>query len=378
VKEESKEPSTETGTEQDPVAPAAARQNGDAPVVAPRKSSRGTGVGWLALLLAIAAMGLSGWMYYQSTLVVAERSDAGAALDAALSSQRQDAATLRRENDATLDRLREEITAIQLRSDEQLAGLSAALQTQRQQLLEVNSTDRSDWMLAEAEYLLRLANQRLIMASDVRSAMALLSSADAILLELNDVSLHSARGAIARDLAALRAVPVADVEGTWLRIQALVGEIDRLTLFELREQESRVAELPADSNWQQRLKTGFAAALEKLAGYVTIRRRDAPYSALLDPQWEGLVRQNLRLVLEQARSALLSGNQSLYSQSLGNAKRWVAEFFSFNEAAVLSLQQELGRLEAIPVGQQYPDISGSLSALKTAANSRHATEGGSL
>ena len=160
MKEESKEPNTETGTEQEPVATAAARQNDDAPVVAPRKSSRGTGVGWLALLLAIAAMGLSGWMYYQSTLVVAERSDAGAALDAALSSQRQDAATLRRENDATLDRLREEIAAIQLRSDEQLAGLSAALQTQRQQLLEVNSTDRSDWMLAEAEYLLRLANQR--------------------------------------------------------------------------------------------------------------------------------------------------------------------------------------------------------------------------
>ena len=45
----------------------------------------------------------------------------------------------------------------------------------------------------------------------------------------------------------------------------------------------------------------------KLSDYIVIRRRDVPMQALMDPQWEGLVRQNLRMLLEQAQVALLSG-----------------------------------------------------------------------
>ena len=45
--------------------------------------------------------------------------------------------------------------------------MDAALVIQREEIARFGATDRKDWLLAEAEYLLRLANQRLIMSGDV-------------------------------------------------------------------------------------------------------------------------------------------------------------------------------------------------------------------
>jgi uroporphyrin-3 C-methyltransferase len=366
-------PAEAAGSPEPASPPAKPQPKPDVPIARPvRAGRRGNAVAWLALLLALAAALVSGWLYYRSLGADSEGQGVRDEMNAALVSQRQEAAQQRRQNEAALDRLREELAALGFRSEERLNALQSALQTQRQRLLEINSTDRSDWMLAEAEYLLRLANQRLIMAADQRSALALLASADSILLELDDVGLYNARAAIARDTAVLRAQPRVDVEGTWLRLQALVGQVDSLVLFELPESQPRQESLAEDAGWRDRLEHGLSAALETLAGYVTIRRRDAPYEALLDPRWEGLVRQNLRMLLEQCRAALLSGNQVLYDESIANASRWIGEFFSFNEAGVQALQEELQALAGLNISQSYPSLTDSLTAIKAASNARHA------
>jgi uroporphyrin-3 C-methyltransferase len=345
-----------------------------APVVPPSPPRRGGGVAWLALLLALLALGASGWMVYQAEL--APKDDTAAAALAELDARQSEAlAQIRSSNATALETLQRQQKQLAGGMEESLTAMQTALQSQRQRLLEINSADRSDWMLAEAEYLLRLANQRLIMAADVRSAIALLASADAILLELDDVELHPARAALARDLAALRAVGQVDVEGIWLRIQALADQVDTLTLFALPERHKSELAPSQPVDWQRRLRSGFATAWETLSSYIVISRRQTAYSPLLDPQWEGLVRQNLRMLLEQARTALLSGNIKLYQLSLDNARRWVAEFFSYNEAAVAALDTELEDLAGLDIDQQYPNISGSLATLKVAIDLRHAVEG---
>jgi uroporphyrin-3 C-methyltransferase len=256
-----------------------------------------------------------------------------------------------------------------------IAGLEASLDSQRRQLLEMSSTDRSDWALAEAEYLLRLAYQRLLLAKDVESAMALLASADAIIRELDDTSLFPAREAIARDLAALRAVPDIDREGAWLQLQALAGRIDSLVLFEIPDTAPETAEVPADAGWRERLQHGFRAALQKISDYVVIRRREEPYEVLIDPQWEQLVRQNLRMQIAQAQAALLSGNQVLYDASIKSVRRWLAEFFDFNQKDVEVLDVQLAELASLAVASDFPDISESLEAVKLASDLRHTGRG---
>jgi uroporphyrin-3 C-methyltransferase len=273
--------------------------------------------------------------------------------------------------------LARQVGELRAQREQQFNSMQSALQSQRQQLLELRSTDRADWLLAEVEYLLRLAHQRLLLADDVRSALALLYSADAIVAELDAPDLHALRGAITSDAAALRAIPEVDIEGIWLRLRALSGEVDALLLFELPEPEIEETEAPADADWQQRLEHGFRSALGRLAGYVMIKRREAAYQPLMDPQWERLVRQNLRMLLEQSQSALLSGNSDLYQQSLVNTRRWLAEFFAFRETPVAALDQELAALLAVDISRDYPGVSDSLSAVKAALNARHAARGGS-
>jgi uroporphyrin-3 C-methyltransferase len=244
-------------------------------------------------------------------------------------------------------------------------------------LLELRSTDRSDWSLAEAEYLVRLAHQRLLLAADVRSALALLVSADSIVQALDDADLHPLRSALASDIAALRAVPEFDLEGSWLRIRAIANQVDNLLLFKLPEREVPPAQPAPAADWRGRLEHGLQAATSRLSSYLVIRRRETPYQPLMDPQWEQLVRQNLRMLLEQGQTALLAGNEVLYQQSLMSARRWVKEFFAFNEAGVVALEKELEALHGLDISREYPEITASLAAVKTAVNLRHNTaEGG--
>ncbi|MCX2979520.1 hypothetical protein EYC98_01445 [Halieaceae bacterium IMCC14734] len=348
-----------------------------------RKSGAAVLLAVVALLLALAAAGGSGWMFYQGQLLepTADLTADLNRLQNQLAALQQSAAVQQREIGENLSaqqqRLQRQLEQSTADYEQRFAALQDGQNNQRERLLEYATTDRSDWMLAESEYLLRLANQRIIMAADVRSAKALLQSADQILLELDSADLLSVRAAIAADLAALRAVPAVDVEGTWLRLQALVGQIDALRLFELPEQDALTTGPAPSGDWQQRLQQGVDSAGSKLSRYIVINRRDTPYEPMMGPQWEQLVRQNLRMLLEQSRAALLSGNQQLYQQSLTNCRFWLAEFFNQDTAGVAALDTELEALAGVTVTRSYPDISTSMMAVKTVINTRHLASGGS-
>ncbi len=101
-----------------------------------------------------------------------------------------------------------------------------------------------------------------------------------------------------------------------------------------------------------------------------IRRRDVPMHALMDPQWEGLVRQNLRMLLEQAQVALLSGNQTLYQESLQRSQHWVAQFFDTDEAASRAMAREITQLEGQTIAVNMPDLGRSMRALDEAVKNR--------
>ncbi len=256
-----------------------------------------------------------------------------------------------------------------VRQSRELQELSAELSTVAGgSEVDIN---RSKWLLAEVEYLLRLANQRLIMTGDVASAQALLSSADNILRDLNDVGLLEVRRALASDLATLRAMPSIDIEGTYVRLAALIEQVDQLVVFQLPEPAERpVVEQEVEQGWQGRLRRGYEEALAKLAAYVVVRRRQTPAEALMDPQWERLVRQNLRMLLEQAQVALLSGNQVLYRESLERSRHWVQEFFESDAAGAAAMSREIAELAQQTVSVELPDISASMQALDQAVSQR--------
>ena len=271
-----------------------------------------------------------------------------------------------REQQARLTEHQARLTEQQRRLTEQQARSAE----QQRRLGELSAEDQRAWQLAEIRYLLRLANQRLIMAGDTRSAEALLRSADNTLRELGDADLHALRAAVAADLAAVRAIPQLDIQGLYLRVEALMREADALVLFELPERAAVATEPPSAEDWQARLAQGYAAAVAKLSEYIVVSRRDVPIEALMDPQYESLVRQNLRMLLEQAQAAMLSGNTLLYRKSLARAEGWVTQFFEEDERSAQAMAEELRRLRDERVAVDPPDLGASLAALDAVTRTR--------
>ena len=344
---------------------------------APRKSS--SLVAWLALLLVIAL-----------TLGVAWVVREGQAKELALTQRMAQLETVAQGKQASQKALENELrtglasglATLETKEGGELSRLSKSLESLKAQLAKQQATlarfsgaERENWLLAEIGHLLRLANQRLVMGADPVAAEALLKSADTVLRGVDDPSLHVVRAAIAKEIAALRALPKVDLEGIYLRLAALMEQADKLVIFQLPKQAERPQPAPA-SDWQGRLHQGYKAALSKLSDYVIIRRRDVPMQALMDPQWEGLVRQNLRMLLEQAQIALLSDNQAVYVASLKSAQQSVAQFQASDEVGAKAISVEITRLQGLTIGIALPDISLSLQALDDAIEKRLQSKGG--
>jgi len=348
----------------------------NAPPKKERASSKGfSGVAWLALLLVLLTAGAGAWFGQQALRIESEFNARLVSVETSLireDSTLDDFGLEWQKRLAVESAKREDLEA---RQGETLRSLESQLATQRAELARFGAVDRQDWLLAEAQYLLRLANQRLIMAGDVVAAKALLGSADSILRELDEVSLHDVRAAIAADLAAVRAVPQRDIQGMYLTLAALIEQADKLVIFQMPDKVEAIAVEPAEG-WEDRLKQGYEDALLKLSNYIIIRRRDVPVEALMDPQWEGLVRQNLRMLLEQAQVALLSSNQRLFRETLERARHWLAEFFLSDEAAAAALSEEIAALEGKEISADMPDISRSLAAVDNALDQRMQRGGG--
>jgi len=371
--------------------PADGGRGGDGSEPPPRRSF--SAVAWLALLLVLGLGGAAAWYLPQLQLKEEALTGRIEQLEAFASGKQENLDSVRKE---IRQELNTNLAGIRAELDEQRSSLRGAtkelqqgtsslarrlemmeaqLAKQREELSRFNTEDRPSWLLAEAEYLLRLANQRLVMAGDTVAARALLESADNILREIDNVALHAVRRAVAADLAAVRALPSIDVEGIYLRLAALIEQADQLQIFSLPEREAQ-PEAPAADDWQSRLREGYKAALQKLSEYIAIRRRDVPVQALMDPQWEGLVRQNLRMLLEQAQVALLSGNAKLYRESLERAEHWVSRFEESDETTASAMSREINQLADLRVTVDMPDVSRSLSALDEVVGKRLQQRGG--
>jgi uroporphyrin-3 C-methyltransferase len=323
---------------------------------------------FLAFLLALAALGVAGWQTWRDQIEsdLADNLTSAAIRDQslALSDLRQQVADLRADTRADRRLI-----------EEKIAALGARIETLQQNIDELTAIDRSDWELAEADYLLQLANQRLLLGGDTGTALQLFQAADAILRAIDDSGLLPVRAALAQDLAAVKAVPAVDVDGIYLAIAAAADQAAALSLIRPPELPAATPTEPppaADDTWSGRLGTGLEAALTRLGQLVQVRRREEPYQPLLAPQYEAALRQNLALMFEQAEAALLAGNQRLYEASLEKAQTWVTTYFTLDEQATRAVADTIAELKTRQIRPPIPDASASRRALNTFITSRRA------
>jgi uroporphyrin-3 C-methyltransferase len=244
----------------------------------------------------------------------------------------------------------------------QLDNIELRVNAQGRRLIELGSTTRSDWLLAEAEYLARLARQRLQTERSVKSPLALLESVDAILSQIDDPNLLAARNAVAEDIAKLRLTADIDREGMYLELQALAANIEALDLVALAEPEV-IADEPVVTTTHNQTSV-LDKFISDLSGLIRVRQRQNPIEPMLHQEEEHIVRRNMQMIFEQAQIALLREEQGIYQATLQKAQDYLLRFFQSNPASE-AVSQRLALLLDAQIIQQLPDIYRSLDAIQS-------------
>ena len=190
----------------------------------PRKpvtESKGkTGVLWfftvinLLLLAAIIGAGYWAWLQWhtqnqQQTDVLAQQQSSLEQQNSNIEQQQSNIAQSIATNQLAKGDLEQQNQALQTSIQsliEQLQLTSAQVQTNQRNLADVSGRRPADWLLAEADYLVRMAGRKLWLEHDVKTAIMMLQSADSRIQDLDDPSLLPVRAKLAEDLQALQQV----------------------------------------------------------------------------------------------------------------------------------------------------------------------------
>lgn len=335
-------------------------------VVAEQPANSGKTAVVLALIALLAVPALGYWSYLELQALREKQTAASTQLADEIASKNSALRNQVNKLEDELARLDDEREAQNLLLERTQTRLSDAIK----QVEAGRSTSEADWRLAEAQYLLRLANQRVLMEQRPEGALTLLRSADKVLADLDDVSLYGLRQALAQDIAKLEAVPKLDVEGTYLRLAALIEqsrELPTLSLEQQRQLPDMLKEITPDAvdeTLQQDIQSALGRAMSSLESLVVIQQHDRAVEPLLSPEQGHYLRQNLQLLLEQAQLALLRQQQVIYETSLSRSIELIGRYFDAANSATQALSQALEQLNRLQVAPKMPNINGSLDKLQ--------------
>jgi uroporphyrin-3 C-methyltransferase len=360
----------------------------------PKPRRGGSALALLALLIALGAAAGSTWIWWQGQLSGETEGDRLSSEisrlesnDSRLSSQLQDLGKALESLSAAggSDRLE----ALQARLSEDRAQLRALQQTVQEQgaltasqqkavdvmhgrllateaaLAEVSGRElnaRGELDLAEVDYLLRLASERLQLFSDRPSADRALVLADAHLAALDNPAYLGVRQAIAKARSELGAVDVPDDLAITGQLDDLQKAIPALPFPEASVPQAHAAP-DAEQGWWAKFKATFASL-------VTVRRSTEEENRRISLQDQDIIRQRLWLQLDAAYLALMRHDQRAFGHALERARGSLADWFDPASTEVQGFQASLAELLALRVEVEWPDISAPWSMLQLVRSAR--------
>ena len=319
--------------------------------------------------LSAIAIVTSGWLYFQSTQSTVNQDIKQVAIQQANIDKKINASML---NQSQLNQLIEQVKqseqTIQTQKDQLLAHQSQQsekLLSLESKINRLSSTTKEDWKLAEAEYLIRLANQRLLLESDNIGAATLLSNADDILNELEDPIVFTTRKALAKDIQALKSISPFDLEGAYLKLNALYDSVQTLPQREpSKEWQANTTAKPTTSTTNQ-LTSALESFWQSLRSLIVINYNHKPIKALLPPaEYQELI-TGLQLQLEIAQVALIKGEPVIYQTALSRVANATTAHFETQSNRVISFLASLTTLQQLNPSPDLPLPRESLIAMKS-------------
>ncbi len=336
----------------------------------PRTRSRSSGL--FTLLLALIATGLGGYAVYSQFQQQRTGVDETLKLSGNLDQLRLQV----EQGISQAAAVEQQLDVIREAQNSRIQDIESVLSSAQEQINASRTTTGRDWLLAEVEYLLRMANQRILMDRDPAGALSLLHSSDRILANAEDLTAHGLRAAIALDIADLQAAGDLDVEGIYVRIGAQINLVDDLVRpVPQYSPEMTDAVSTKETGVEDSGLTGMASQFgQTLFKLVDFRRNIPEVMPILPPEEEYYLRQNLILKLQMAQLALLREKQQVFQSNIAEAIDWLDRYFKDSDGLTIAMRQSLEELRSVEVLRILPDVSRSLREVRQLLSDFHRQE----
>ncbi|MCF7479735.1 uroporphyrinogen-III C-methyltransferase [Vibrio diabolicus] len=330
-----------------------------------KQGKRGVKLGTVAIILSIIfSGGLAYKLHQQQADYQAQIAQLKSQLESTQASMKQE---LSRVQEETI----EKATTVTHKAEVVLGQQQKSIESLQLAVADVKGRRPNDWLLAEADYLVKLAGRKLFLEHDVESATQLMESADQRIAALNDPSLVKLRKAMANDITKLRTIPLIDRDGLVLRLTALQQQVDKLPLANALLPEAEVVENTEVSediaNWQDNLMTSLKDFSEN---FITFRTRDGNVIPLLSPEQHFYLKENIKAKLETAIKAVYQEQGEIYTTSLKTADKWALAFFNQDDNSVKEFNKTVNQLSQQNIQVEYPTKLQSQSQLSDVIRER--------
>ena len=325
------------------------------------------------MLLSIAALGAVGYLlfinwYATDDNAAAETLARMEALDQRLNETNSNLAALESQSGpVTHPDFGADIAAVrrdleeQLRLQSSLPSRMTSIENSVAALAGISAGARETFLLAEAEYYLQIANAQLQLASNPHLAALALGMADERVTQISDPGLTAVRSAIADEITALELMKKPDIEGATLTLGSLARVAEYLPLAGTEPTEAEQEEQDAE---QSNIDRAWGSVKDAMSGLVKVTPPDQAQRALIAPDAEYFLRNNIALQLQSARLALLRGEQTIFEQTLDDTSALLNTYFDVDSEQVISAQQTISEIRNDVFTTSMPDISASLRMLR--------------
>lgn len=365
---------------------------------AARDGAPGRLLAWLALVAAVASVAATAVLWQR--LGQAEEALARRSTDTL--AEAASARTLAAQADAQSKELQARLGVAEIRLSE--------VSLQRSQLEELMlsvSRSRDDSLVQDLESAIRLAVQQSQLTGSAQPLISALQGAEQRIERAAQPRLNPVQRAIARDVERLRAASAVDTPALATRFDELVRQLDTLPTRNAMpraaavppEAESSVSPEAAPETSEVASETvtsegdaatsGFAQTWERFtqwrqaamarwwaqfragtADLIRISRIDQPEAALLAPEQSYYLRENIKLLLLNARLGLLARQYDTARSDVAAAHRLVTRYFEPQDPATRLALQALEQLQADLRQDALPRPDDTLAALTVAASGR--------
>ena len=235
-------------------------------------------------------------------------------------------------------------------------------------LYQQEPASNEDWALSEIEYLLIIATHRIILERDVGTALAALESAELRLRDLNNPDLIPVRKQFVADINKLKAVNNVDITGLSIYLADIIDRANSLPLKKVVFENNGDEELQDEPGNQEQngadWRNFISSVWQELKGLVVIKRSGETRQALLLPDQEYFLYQNLRLELENARLSVLRRDTENLRTSVNLLVTWLKDYFNTSDAAVANVIETLQKMSTLDLKPELPDINSPLETLR--------------